>query len=347
MALTPEQKKVAGKIYRIGRKKGATRKELLSAIETGLVESGLRNLHHGDRDSQGWRQERAQFYKNPTNLNASVNRYFEETKKAGRGKGQSAGQLSQAVQRSAFPGRYDEQKGQAQDILKYLRRTHGGAGGGGGGKKRGGKVTSKRTRVTTTRTPGQSFGAERSALRQSLLTSSSGLPSTEQLLAYKRESSALKDIPGSTRRTRESDRSTRGGRKDKHRRDKPGKGGKGVQAGKDGWQGSKTVIRDARQVAKRFGMPIASEKRSTVNTASGNVSDHYAGNKAAYALDISTTSGHKAARRIARRYGMSYKPDVWNNKTIKVGKRRYRVQIGHGQNLADHADHIHVGVKRV
>ena len=92
MALTAEQQAVARRIAQIARKRGASPKEIKSAFETGLVESGLRNLPGGDRDSQGWRQERASLYKDPRNLDASINRYFDETG-AVKGKYGTAGAL--------------------------------------------------------------------------------------------------------------------------------------------------------------------------------------------------------------------------------------------------------------
>ena len=79
--LDAEQTKVARKVLKTGRKEGADRKELLSAAETGLVESDFRNLSYGDADSQGWRQERSMYYPNPTNVKASARRYFEEAKR--------------------------------------------------------------------------------------------------------------------------------------------------------------------------------------------------------------------------------------------------------------------------
>src|SRR3954468_23157802 len=47
---TPEQQRVVKTILRVGRQRGASPKELKAAIETGLVESGLRNLPGGDAD---------------------------------------------------------------------------------------------------------------------------------------------------------------------------------------------------------------------------------------------------------------------------------------------------------
>src|ERR1044072_8874805 len=109
MAYTSEQRQVLNRIKSIGQRVGATPKEIKAAIETGLVESGLRNLPGGDADSAGWRQERARLYKNPTNLDASIHRFFQETA-AVRDKYGSAGALAAAVQRPAaqYRGRYQQ-----------------------------------------------------------------------------------------------------------------------------------------------------------------------------------------------------------------------------------------------
>lgn len=116
--LDPEQTEVASKVLSQGLKEDATKKELQAAAETGLVESDFRNLPGGHADSEGWRQERRSLYPNPRNVKASAKRYFQETEAAGKGRGMTSGQLAQAVQRSAFPERYDERKGEARKIRK-------------------------------------------------------------------------------------------------------------------------------------------------------------------------------------------------------------------------------------
>ena len=116
--LDAEQAQVLSTVLNIGRKKGASKKEMLAAVETALVESGIRNLGYGDADSSGWRQERAMYYPNPQNVRASAGRFFEETASQGRGAGMTAGQLAQAVQRSAFPEKYDQRKGEAVPLLR-------------------------------------------------------------------------------------------------------------------------------------------------------------------------------------------------------------------------------------
>lgn len=124
--LDAEQTQVANTVLKQGQKAGATRQEMLSAVETGIVESGLRNLNYGDADSLGWRQERTSIYgtgpKGPTNVKASAKRYFAEARDAGPHP--TAGQLAQATQGSAYPERYDQVKAQAKPVLKtYLHAT--------------------------------------------------------------------------------------------------------------------------------------------------------------------------------------------------------------------------------
>jgi hypothetical protein len=105
------------------------RKYVLAALATGRVESNFRNLAGGDRDSVGWRQERASLYRNPRNLKASVRRFYQEA--AAHDHGQNAGRLTADVQRPAaqFRGRYGQVMGEAKTIY----RRGGGRSGGGGG----------------------------------------------------------------------------------------------------------------------------------------------------------------------------------------------------------------------
>lgn len=119
--LSREQRRVASEIQRRGRRRGASQKEILAAIETGLVETNLRNLPGGDRDSAGWRQERASLYPDPTNLGASIERFFDETARV-KHKYARAGDLAAAVQRPAaqYRGRYQQRREDAVAILRLL-----------------------------------------------------------------------------------------------------------------------------------------------------------------------------------------------------------------------------------
>lgn len=122
---TPEQQKVAKTVLRTGQKARASRKEKLAAIETGIVESGFKNLPTGDQDSAGWRQERGMYYPEPTNVKKGAKNFFTETKTdtgGARGRGQTAGELAQTVQASAYPERYDEHAPEARQILQAFNQ---------------------------------------------------------------------------------------------------------------------------------------------------------------------------------------------------------------------------------
>ncbi len=156
MAYSRSQKKVARKIYRVGAKRGESRKEIIAALETALVEANLSNPNYGDADSVGWRQERSHYgsVAKRRNVAGAANRFFDETSAQGDGRGMTPGQLAQAVQRSAFPDRYAERGGQAKDLLRWLRQTDGGSPRGNSSSVSG-----------TTRIP----GVDNSAVRQQLL----------------------------------------------------------------------------------------------------------------------------------------------------------------------------------
>src|SRR3954451_9732936 len=135
MAYTPEQRKVIRRIITIGQRRGVGPKQLAAALETGRVESNFQNLPGGDRDSVGWRQERASLYRNPHNLNASINRFFNETSSVAH-RYKRAGDLAAAVQRPAaqYRGRYQQHSSEADRILRSFtagRRTTGRGGVGG------------------------------------------------------------------------------------------------------------------------------------------------------------------------------------------------------------------------
>lgn len=154
MALTPEQRAVLATIKQVAAKKGASPKQVKAAIETGIVESNLSNPSGGDADSAGWRQERSSLYKDPTNLKASIGRFFDETA-AVKGKYGRAGDLAAAVQRPAaqYRGRYQQQSGRADQLL--------GSGSSGGGASSSQGSSSRST--TTTTTPGVDNSAGRRA----------------------------------------------------------------------------------------------------------------------------------------------------------------------------------------
>ncbi|MET0701730.1 MAG: hypothetical protein ABWY93_18925 [Mycobacterium sp.] len=119
------------------RKLKATNKQLLALIEAGLVESGLRNLSYGDRDSLGFLQQRASWGTAAQRQNPeyATRKFINKAKQVDRAS-YTAGELAQAVQVSAFPDRYDKR---AADAYAVINREAPFIGGGSalGGKSGG------------------------------------------------------------------------------------------------------------------------------------------------------------------------------------------------------------------
>lgn len=114
--------------YRAAQAAGASNKVLLALFEAGLVESGFRNLNYGDRDSVGFLQQRSGWGSVADRMNvATATGKFVAKAKPIEGRYLTAGGLAQAVQVSAFPGKYDLMAGQA---VLLLRQAEGRAGGG-------------------------------------------------------------------------------------------------------------------------------------------------------------------------------------------------------------------------
>ncbi len=146
MAFNAEQLRTAGvATRRATRKWGASRRELLELLTGALVES---NVNHaippgqGDLDSGGFLQQRPSQGWGPwrpgkAGIREDVDDFMRALRKTGqRG---SVGETTQAVQRSAFPGRYQERLGDARALLAAVG-GRGGAGPRGGGGPGGAAV---------------------------------------------------------------------------------------------------------------------------------------------------------------------------------------------------------------
>lgn len=100
---------------------GASEKVLLALFEAGIVESGFKNLNYGDRDSVGFLQQRpSQGWQNPMDV-PTATRSFVSKAMAIENRYSTAGQLAQAVQRSAFPLKYDAVRSQAATLLAQVK----------------------------------------------------------------------------------------------------------------------------------------------------------------------------------------------------------------------------------
>jgi hypothetical protein len=125
---------------RAARKWGASRREILTLLSAGLVESNLSQDYgpgEGDRDSVGFLQQRPSmgwggYVPGRKGIRVDTDDFMRALRKTNT-RGLSVGEAAQAVQRSAFPGRYQERLPDARALLGQLGGAGGAPGGGGGG----------------------------------------------------------------------------------------------------------------------------------------------------------------------------------------------------------------------
>ncbi|MBN9757762.1 NlpC/P60 family protein [Pseudonocardia sp. Ae707_Ps2] len=100
------------------------RRAAVIALSTVIVESGLVNVHHGDRDSLGLYQQRPSQGWGPPgrvlNPVAATDTFLNRLINLPGWATMPPGQAAQAVQRSAFPDRYAPQEGPAAALVEQL-----------------------------------------------------------------------------------------------------------------------------------------------------------------------------------------------------------------------------------
>jgi hypothetical protein len=276
--LNSEQRQVLATILRVGRRVGASRKDVIAAIETGLVESNLTNPAGGDADSQGFRQERTSIYgaRHAHNVRLSAQDLYREMK-AVEGQYRRPGALAAAVQRPAaqYRGRYAQVGQQARQLLAAYGGGQGAPGGAGGAQ-----FPSSYTQTTTT-TPGVDNTAARLASVQSFL-GQGGVKNSNALLQFASVYPTLKDTAPKTTVRNSNFRygSTAGGTG----------AGAGTQgrvsisptADRPGASINPGVVKFVRRIAGLYGkrLTIGTGTNHSRLTVNGTVSDHYAGNAA-------------------------------------------------------------------
>lgn len=120
--LDREQADIAVRGYRAAQRAGAGAEGARIIVAAGLVESRLRNLPNGDRDSKGWLQQRpSKGWMNSTDVDKAADDFFTEMKRLVPGwRGMDPGAVAQAVQRSAYPSRYADQMERASAIVAAI-----------------------------------------------------------------------------------------------------------------------------------------------------------------------------------------------------------------------------------
>ncbi len=116
---------VAATAFAVAQALGASPKVMLSLFEAGYVESEVRNLNYGADDSVGWLQQRpSQGWPNPMDVRTSTTSFVTRAKASeAKNPSQTAGQLAQSVQRSAFPDKYDKREADARALITKLGGT--------------------------------------------------------------------------------------------------------------------------------------------------------------------------------------------------------------------------------
>ena len=129
MAWSQEQINNARVIAQVGQQLGATTRDIQIAIMAAIVESGLRNLNYGDRDSIGMFQQRDAWGSTQARLDPyqSARMFFKGGAQGQRGlldfgnrNQMGLGEAAQAVQVSAFPDRYAERQAEAEALLGQI-----------------------------------------------------------------------------------------------------------------------------------------------------------------------------------------------------------------------------------
>lgn len=112
----PKGNDVAARALAQAEKMGATRSEKIALIAAGIVESNLKHLNYGDRDSVGFLQQRPSMgWGSP---NDSVEKDTKDFLKAYRkARGGSIGERVQNTQKSAYPDKYGKVIGKAKRIV--------------------------------------------------------------------------------------------------------------------------------------------------------------------------------------------------------------------------------------
>lgn len=128
-ALSKEQRRIARRIIEIGKERDLPPRAWQIAIQAGKTESNLRNVHYGDRDSQGIFQMRPSMgwgsVAEVTDVEYAINKFYNVLLGVEGWKEMRPGKAAQAVERSAFPGRYHD----AEALAAYLVSTKGGVRG--------------------------------------------------------------------------------------------------------------------------------------------------------------------------------------------------------------------------
>lgn len=121
-SFSQENINIGNTILSVGQSMGANNKQIRAAFAAAWVESRIRNLNYGDRDSVGVFQQRPSqgwgTVEQILNVPYAARKFFETAMRVSQAG--TVGQLAQRVQRSAYPERYDQALSISDELLNRL-----------------------------------------------------------------------------------------------------------------------------------------------------------------------------------------------------------------------------------
>jgi hypothetical protein len=312
--LSAQQMKVARKIVAEGERRGVPRPVIKVALATALVEANLLNPNYGDATSLGAFQQQNSWGspRQRTNVRYAAGKFYDQAVPLFH-HGVRGGALAQAVQRSAFPGRYGPRLSEAGHILTKLEgRTQLAGNAVAPGGKQGGLAgqipTSRQVQQMVAAPPPlhplpqsvqPSYTQTRSPMAQAVLAGQKGA-STSQLQAttthnqgtpfQSRTQTVTEPIPASVRQALQAQlKGAARKQREKVAPDQPTSDGRvRIAPGADraGVPISKSVVNFVREISGLAGRPLTITTGSNHSrmTTSGNVSDHWSGHAADIAM---------------------------------------------------------------
>lgn len=139
VTIDPEQASIANTIASVGYSMGATQRDVTVAYMAAMAESSMRNLHSGDRDSQGVFQQRPSqgwgTVAQVTDPTYASRKFFEALFAVPARDSLSLQMEAQRVQRSAFSdgSNYAKWSALAQALIGQNPSSGGGSAPAGGG----------------------------------------------------------------------------------------------------------------------------------------------------------------------------------------------------------------------
>lgn len=336
MGINPEQAKNVQRALRVAKRMGASPRETKALVAAMAVESNYRHLNYGDRDSVGVLQQRPSQGWGPAgeSVETDVAQFLRAAQRANKGGG-SAGQLAQAVQRSAFPGRYDQRGGEAEQLIRRYSRS-GVSGGSGGGS--GGNRPAREDSYRTVTTPGVDRSGDRQAAKLAYLAER-GKPGA--LIGLKQQLDSLADTAPVSRQVRvegdpspERSNGVRGASLDGDRN--PIRGRKGKLIGVP-HSGTHTLGNWQSDNAIDLGVPNGTVLESVADGVVEKVKGGYSGGSSRFDGYQVTIRG-----KDGRRYFYTH----LSKTHMRPGQRIRRGQAVGRSGSANGVPHLHLGVER-